>query len=207
MRLLTLLLLALTPSPAFAEGGSYGRFEGDLTLEAALGGGVAFADTAILGAGTLELRARYLDVAGIVLGGELRPEGTSRVFLAADFRPIFLARFFTNNSFRDRYWDLLVDSIGLDLGVALVPLDTGVGAALVVGFGLDIPLVLFGDGIAGMSLRLAGRHVASLATDAFGPDAPVNDWLAMAALVVRFSTSTGLPEWEPSGYELPEQDR
>lgn len=198
------LAVAAASSVAAAQDGAYGRLEGDLTLEAALGGGVAFEGEQILGAGTLELRARYIDVAGLFAGFELRPEGASRVLLGVDVRPLFLARFLLNATFGDRYWDVLFDSIGIDLGVAILPLDERVGAALAVGFGLDVPIVFFGEGYEGISLRLAGRHVAALATDRFGPDGGANDWLAMAAIVVRGSVSTGLPSWAPSRYELPE---
>lgn len=195
------IVLAAVPAAAHDGDGAYGRLANDLTLEAAIGGGAAFVDEAVEGAGTLELRARYLDMAGVLLGGELREEG-SRLIVAADVRPLFLARFLTSLSFGDRFWDVLVDSIGIDLGLAVVPLGQGVGAALAVGFGVDVPLVFFGDGYEGLSLRLAGRHVAALPTDRFGPEGGVNDWLAMAALVFRGALSTGLPSWEPPRYEL-----
>jgi hypothetical protein len=198
------VLLAASPALADDADGAYGRLDGDFSLEVALGGGAAFERDAIFFAGTLELRARYLDVAGIAIGGEARLDATSRIWIAADVRPLFLIRFLLGGSFRDRYWDLLVDSIGIDLGVAFLPLDAQIGAALLVGFGIDVPLVFFGHGIDGLSLRLAGRHVASLATDRVGPETPVNDWLAMGALVLRFSVATGLPAWEPRRYELPE---
>lgn len=184
---------------------SHGRLEGDLTLEGGLGGGVGVEGARVLGAGTLELRTRYLDMAGVVLGGELRAEGASRVWLGVDLRPLFVARFFLGGGTGSRWLDVLIDSIGLDLGVALLPLDAQIGAALAVGFGLDVPIVFFGAEHDGISLRLAGRHVASLPTDRLGPSGGVNDWLAMAALVVRASVSTGLPSWAPRRYELPDR--
>ncbi len=202
---LVALLTTSLAAPAAAQDGAYGRLDGDLTLEAALGGGAAFEGEQVLGAGTLELRMRYLDVAGLFAAGELRPEGASRVIFGADLRPIFLARFLLNATLGDRYWDVFFDSIGLDLGVAIVPLDERAGVALAVGFGLDVPLVFFGEGYEGISLRLAGRHVAALSTDRFAPDGGVNDWLAMGALVIRGSVSTGLPAWGPRHYELPER--
>lgn len=203
---LAVIALVLAPSAlAAAQDGAYGRLTGDLTLEAALGGGAAF-EQEVRGAATLELRARYLDVAGLFAGLELRGDGASRVLFGADLRPIFLARFLLNASLHDRYWDVFIDSIGIDLGVAIVPLDELAGAALAIGFGADVPLVFFGEGYEGISLRLAGRHVAALATDRFGPDGGVNDWLAMASIVVRGSVATGLPSWEPRPYELPAQE-
>jgi hypothetical protein len=179
---------------------THGRLAGDLTLEAGLGGGLAFEGLNVLGAGTLELRTRYLDMAGVVLGGELRPEGASRVWLGVDVRPLFLGRFLLGATTGDRWLDVLLDSIGLDLGVALVPLDARIGAALAVGFGFDVPIVFFGAGYEGIGVRLAGRHVAALATDLAGPENGVNDWLAMASLVIRGSVSTGLPALEPRRY-------
>lgn len=201
--LIAIASLALAAPAAADDDGAYGRLAGDLTLEAALGGGAAFEGDAILGAGTLELRARYVDMAGLMIGGELRYDGWSRVVIAADLRPLFLGRFLMNLSLRDRFWDLLLDSIGIDLGVALVPLEAGVGAALAIGFGLDVPLVFFSEGYEGISLRLAGRHVAALPTDRLGPEGGASDWLAMAAIVIRGSVSTGLTSWERPRYELP----
>lgn len=200
-----MIAVVLAPSTAAAQDGAYGRLTGDLTLEAALGGGAAF-EQDVRGAATLELRARYLDVAGLFAGLELRADGASRALFGADLRPLFLARFLLNASLHDRYWDVFLDSIGIDLGVAIVPLDELVGAALAVGFGADVPLVFFGDGYEGISLRLAGRHVAALATDRFAPDGGISDWLVMASIVVRGSVVTGLPGWEPPRYELSEPD-
>lgn len=197
-------LFGIVASPAAAQdqGGAYGRLEGDLTFDLSLGGGATFEGDLVSGSATLEARARYLDGAGLVLGGELRPDGASRVLIMADVRPLFLARFLLGGTLRDRYLDLLIDSIGVDLGVALLPLDERVGAALAVGFGLDVPLVFFGEGVEGLALRLYGRHVASLATDRAGPDAPQNDWIAGGALVVRLQARAGIASWEPRRYEL-----
>lgn len=202
LRALLALSVLVIATPASAQDGAYGRLDGDLTLEAGLGGGVAYEANEALAAGTLELRARYLDVAGVMIGGELRPDGTSRVLIGADLRPLFLARFLLNAMIGDRFWDLLIDSIGLDLGVALLPLDERIGAALMVGFGFDVPLVFFGEGFEGIALRLAGRHVAALATDRLGPAGGADDWIGMAAIVIRGSVHTGLPAIEPQRYEV-----
>ena len=203
-RLLALVLLA-APATAAAQDGAYGRLNGDLTLELAGGGGATFEAAAWSGAAALEGRIRYVDSAGLMVGGEFRPDGASRLLVMADVRPLFLARFLTYNSFRDRFWDVLLDSIGIDLGVAFAPLDEGIGAALAVGFGLDVPIVFFGDGYEGISVRLFGRHVAALASDRLGATGGLNDWIAGGMLVVRGQASTGLPGWEPRRYELPDR--
>lgn len=200
------LLVVVSPAGAQDQDGAYGRLEGDLTFDLALGGGATFEGDLVSGASTLEARARYLDGAGLMLGGEVRPEGASRLLIMADVRPIFLARFLLGGSLRDRWLDLVIDSIGIDVGVALVPLDERVGAALAVGFGLDLPLVFFGEGVEGLALRLYGRHVASLATDRLGPDAPQNDWIAGGAIVLRLQARAGIASWEPRRYELRAED-
>jgi hypothetical protein len=201
---LSVALLAL-PCGARAQDGAWGRLDGDLTLEAAVGGGATHEGEGWSGAALAELRMRYVDVAGLMVGGEVRPDGASRVLLMADVRPLFLARFLTNATFGDRYWDVWLDSIGVDLGLAVAPLDGDVGAALAVGFGFDVPLVFFGEGYAGTSLRLFGRHVAALPSDRFGPNGGLNDWVAGALLVFRGQASTGLPGWAPRRYQLPDR--
>jgi hypothetical protein len=202
--LVCLFLLATSPAYAQPGDGVYGRFDGDLTLEAGIGGGIVEGvDNPVTGAGTLDLRARYLDVAGLAIGAELRAEGAHRVWIGVDFRPVFLARFLLGGSFRDRWADLIVDSIGFDLGVAIVPLDENVGAALAFGWGIDIPLVFFNEGISGLALRFAGRYVGALEADLYGPDGGVSDVIGLVALVIRGSVATGLPTWGPRPYELP----
>ena len=206
MRWAILTLTLLAPAVASAqEHGAYGRLQGDLTLEGAVGGGVTFAGDAldaVSGAGAAELRARYLDMAGLMAGVEIRPEGASRGLLMADLRPLFFGRFILGATFGDRYWDVLLDSIGIDLGLAVTPLEEGAGVAFAIGFGVDVPLVFFDAGISGISLRLFGRHVAAAETDRFGPNAGVSDWIAGGMLVFRGQVATGLPGWEPRRYRL-----
>jgi hypothetical protein len=203
---LLLAALALALPAGAQEGvyqdGAYGRLDGDLMLGVGAGGGVALDGGAPVGAATVEVRARYLDVAGLVLGFEGRPEERSQVLIAADLRPLFLARFFLGLAFRERYWDVLLDSLGVDLGVALTPLDRRLGVALAVGVGVDVPLVFFGDGVEGLYLRLAGRHTAARAEDRAGPEGGVADWLLMGALVFRAPVSIGLTSWEPERYTV-----
>ena len=207
MRTLALTLAVLAAAPSSAAAQVHGRFDGDLSLEAGLGGGVVIGETdEVIGAAVLDLRARYLDMAGLIVGAEVRPDGSHRVHLGADLRPLFMARFVLGASFHDRYWDRLVDSIGIDLGVALTPLDETVGAALMFGFGVDVPLVFFDDdGPAGLALRLFGRHVAAQGSDRFGPTDAAHDWVFGATLVVRGMVATGAPGVEPRRYELPER--
>ncbi len=198
MRALALTILLVNAHAAAQGDGVYGRLAGDVTVEALAGGGVAFEPRVTTGSVALELRARYLGSAGVLVGGELRPDGASRVLFGIDLRPIFLPRFLLGGSFRDRYWDLWLDSIGLDLGLAITPLDQGAGVALAVGLGFDVPLFFFDEGLSGLALRISARHVAGQATDPWGVG--TQDWLLMAAIVVRGQVTLGLPGWEPPRY-------
>ena len=51
----------------------------------------------------LDLRARYLDTAGVVVAPEWRPGGRSRVVFGVDVRPLFPARFLIDASGVLRY--------------------------------------------------------------------------------------------------------
>lgn len=179
--------------------GAYGRLVGDLTLDLEVGGGLA-AEPAAVGSAFTALRARYLDVSGFMVAAEWRPEGRSRLVWGVDLRPLFLVRFLTHRSLGDRTLDLLIDSVGFELGVALVDAGPDPGLAFSVGFGAELPLLAWGEGAEGLFLRASGRHVAALATDAFGPGNSVHDWVGLLGLVVRGQAHIGLAEWEPPRY-------
>ncbi len=182
----------------------HGRLDHDLVLSGALGGGVAWGDRvhpAPTGAASLELRARVLDMAGVVVAGEWRPEGDSRLVVAADLRPLFLARWLLGASLHREFADLLLDSLGLELGAAFGPFDGGFGVALAIGFGLDVPLYV-GPHADGLFLRLAARHVTAGAGDQAAPRGGTSDWFLGAAIGGRFSVPSGIAEWEPARYEV-----
>lgn len=214
LRALALVLVlaapALAPSPAEAQDGDtvYGRFDGDLVLSAGIGGGVAIGDRQrdVTGTTTVELRARLLDTGGLLVAAEWRPEGDSRVVVAVDLRPIFLIRFLLAQQTGDRYLDLFVDSIGIDLGAAVTPLADDVGLALAVGWGLDVPIWV-PERIGGaISLRLAGRYVGALATDQHGPPGGTDDVAILAVLNVRGVVDLGVSAWEPPRYRVRDEE-
>ena len=198
---LTVGLVHGGPLAASAQA-AHGRLDGDLAYALHAGAGLTFGEDSYSGAALVELRARYLDTAGIVIGVEARPEG-SRVLLLADLRPLFLIRFFLGAMTGSRWLDVLIDSVNLDLGVAILPLDERVGAALAVGFGLDLPLAFFSEVHEGISLRLFGRHVTASASDRYGPSGGRSDWVGGVAMVLYLQTRTGLPAWAPARYALP----
>jgi len=199
--------LSLAASTARAEGGDglYGRFDGDLVLGAGLGGGVTLGDDG--GAtGLADLRARYLDTGGLFVAPQLGPGDGLRVVTGVEVRPLFPVRFLLNAWWGIPFWDLLVDSIGFELGVAFDRLgsdDRGVGLAL--GFGLDVPLLLPSGDAEGLFLHLGARHVRAGPSDLNGPAGGGADWLLHATLTYRGMASLGLAAREPPRFR-PERD-
>lgn len=196
---------ALAPSAhAQFEPAIHGRLDHDMVLTGAIGGGVALNDRVHpdpTGSASIELRARLVDMAGLMLAAEWRAEGDSRIILAADVRPLFLARWLLGASLHRAYLDVLLDSIGIDLGAAFGPLDPAFGVAFVIGFGLDVPLYI-GPHADGLFLRLGARHVTAGVTDQSAPRGGTSDWLIYAALGGRFSVASGIVSWEPERYEV-----
>ncbi len=204
------MLFLLVPSAlassvrAQFEPSIHGRLDHDMVLTGALGGGVVLNDRVHpdpTGSVSIELRARLVDMAGLMLAAEWRPEGDSRIILAADVRPLFLARWILGASLHRAYLDLLLDSIGIDLGAAFGPLDPDFGVALVIGFGVDVPLYI-GPHADGLFLRLGARHVTAGVTYQSAPRGGTSDWLLYAALGGRFSVASGIVSWEPERYEV-----
>ncbi len=208
--LLTLLAVAIAAPCAHAQDGDgvYGRLDGDLALSAGLLGGAVTHDRvhpAWTGAALVELRARILDTGGLFVAGEWRPEGDSRVTLGVDIRPLFLPRFLLGAVTRVRWVDLLIDSIGLDLGAAIGPFDSQAGVGLAIGFGLDVPLFLPDETSTGLFLRLGARYVTASALDQAAPRGGTTDWVLLAGLDFRGLVGTGLPRWEGPRYRPPEE--
>ncbi len=124
---------------------SYGRIEGDLTLVAGAGGVVAPRAPRAEG----ELRVRYLETAGVFATYEDGafsgwPAEPRRVLAAGvEVRPLFLFRWLRGHEVRHAAFDLVVDSIGLEVGAAFAQA-AGEGfasrAGVQVGLGLEVPL-------------------------------------------------------------------
>ena len=183
--------------------GAYGRLDGDLALSVGVNGGVVVDDRvhpAVTGSASLELRARILDSGGLFAAGEWRPEGDSRVIFGVDLRPLFLARFLLGLETGMQWFDLLLDSIGIDVGAAIGPLARDVGVGLAIGFGIDVPLYLPPRTSGGVFLRLGARYVTVSALDQAAPPGGTTDWVFLAGLDVRAFVATGLPNWEPPRY-------
>jgi hypothetical protein len=123
---------------------SYGRVEGDVTF--VVGAGTVVAPRGLRGAA--ELRARYLDAAGIFAtyeDGALFGSGAEpgRVVSAGlEVRPLFLFRWLQGHETGIPRLDLVLDSFGIEMGWALfAPSGEGLGqSALQVGVGIDVPV-------------------------------------------------------------------
>jgi hypothetical protein len=120
-----------------------------------------------------------------------------------DLRPLFVPRFLLGAETGSQWLDLLIDSIGLDLGAAIGPFDADVGAALAIGFGLDVPLFLPERTSGGVFLRLAARYVTASALDRAAPRNGTTDWVLLAGLDFRALVATGLPGWSAPRYRDP----
>ena len=209
--LLVFALVVLVPALARAQDtphgdGAYGRLDGDLALSAGVSGGAVTNDRvhpAWTGSVSLELRARILDSGGLFAIGEWRPEGDSRVIVGVDLRPLFVPRLLLGGQTGSQWVDLLIDSVGLDLGAALGPFDGAAGAGLAIGFGLDVPLFLPERTSGGVFLRLGARYVTASALDQAAPHGGTTDWVLLAGLDIRVFVATGLPLWEGPRYRPP----
>jgi hypothetical protein len=142
-------------STARAEGvvdPSYGRVEGDLALVVGVGGTVASGGVRP----EAELRARYLETAGIygtyedgpVVG--LSPDPGRIVMAGFELRPLFLYRWLRGYETHRERWDLAVDSVGLELGLAWAQPDGGAFPShpgFDAGFGVEFPITLDASGL------------------------------------------------------------
>ena len=125
---------------------TYGRFQGDLTLVAGLGAVVAARGVRAEG----EVRLRYLESAGVfasyedgaLVGSAAEP---TRVLAAGlELRPLFLFRWLTGRETQRARVDLVVDSLGLELGAVFTqPAGTSFAsqAGMQAGLGLEVPLL------------------------------------------------------------------
>jgi hypothetical protein len=194
------VLFALGSASARADDGDgvYGRFDGDVMLSFAAGGFVTTGEE-LEGGGTLELRARYLDCAGPALWGSLRSDGEVRLGGAVELRPLFPALFLIDRWTGNEFFDLTLQSIGIELGAEIVSFDDP-AVALAIGFAFEMPIVPPSVAGQGVFLRLSARHVLGRAGDTGGPDADVAEWSFGALFSIRASVETGLASGEVSRF-------
>ncbi len=174
--------------------GVYGRLGGDLVLSVEAHGGVVSTATQSLPAAGAVLRARTLDMTGLALGYD-RALGGSRydvLWAAIDLRPAFLARWVSDLQHGPRWLDLMLDSLGVELGAAWMrPGSEGPqGFGMVFGGGVELPLVWRrGDGA---TLRLGARYFAVRPWDQQGTGRDDSAVEVTAGIVLRQMTQAGL---------------
>jgi hypothetical protein len=150
----TAAALALSGSPARAaerSDGAYGRLEGDLTLVGGLGGAATARGLRAAG----ELRLRYLESLGVfgmyedgaTFGSPAEPGRVVAVGL--EVRPLFMSRWLTGNESQQARFDLVADSLGLELAATWSqPAGEGFAslAGLQLGLGMEMPLLVQASG-------------------------------------------------------------
>ena len=199
--LLCSIVITCPAAPALADG-LYGRFDGDVMIAGGVGTGAGFAEGDVTWLATAEVRARYLDSVGPFALLEGWGDGGARVLVGVEVRPLFPSVFLLNASSGDEWLDLAVQSVGLELGVALGPFGTegSAGAAWVFGAAFELPIIvpsMFGQG---MFLRVAARHVAIGSQDLAAPSGGASDWTLTASWVVRGSVGLGFASREVPRY-------
>ena len=114
-----LAAVLLVAAPARADGGDglYGRFDGDVELRVQAGAAFA-AGGPSLAAGVAAL---YLSTAGVYVHytdalGSDAPRVSRSVATGFHLAPLFFARYATNRELGPAFVDLLVDSLGFELG-------------------------------------------------------------------------------------------
>jgi hypothetical protein len=146
-------VVALRHSMATADSvdPSYGRVEGDVTVAPGVGLAAEPRGPSFVG----EIRIRYLETAGLfaiyedgnVLNSPAEPHRS--LSLGTELRPLFLARYLQDLEVRRAWFDLVLDSLGFDLGAVFAqPAGESFSAppGLQVGLGIEVPLVLRANG-------------------------------------------------------------
>jgi hypothetical protein len=142
--------------------GAYGRLDGDLDLSFGVAGGAIVSP----GRGVLaaDARVRYFEAAGVVLQYEdTAPFGAAKApgdyvrggLVGVELRPLFPVRFLKARETGNAFGDLLLDSIGVEVGAWWSSIEgRSVGRpGLHLGLGVEVPLA---SQASGPWLRLGG---------------------------------------------------
>ncbi len=135
--------------------GAYGRLDGDLDLSIGLAGGVLLGQKRPVA--SVDARVRYFESAGFVVQYEetdalakaTAPGDYKRGFLAAvELRPLFPIRFLKAKESGHAFPDLVLDSLGLEVGAwwSAVEGPSTQRPGLHLGLGLELPLAARASG-------------------------------------------------------------
>jgi hypothetical protein len=167
---------------------SYGRVQGDVMVGAGLGGTIASGGPRA----SAELRVRYLESAGIygtyeegpALGLSSNPRRV--VATGLELRPLFLYRWLQGKEMQRERVDLLIDSFGLEMGLAWAQPEDGsfpTHPGFEAGLGLEMPITL---GATGLWLALHGGLRWSAAAMSSGVVDTSNDRQAYLTITVAW---------------------
>jgi len=174
--------------------GVYGRLSGDLVLSVEGHGAMLSTASQTVPAVGAVLRARTLDMTGLALGYDRAVQGARYdvLWAAVDLRPAFLARLVSDLQHGPRWLDLVLDSLGVELGGAWVrPGSDGLrGFGMVLGGGVELPL--WWRGGDGVTLRLGARYMAVRPWDQRGSGRDDSAVEITAGLVLRQMVQSGL---------------
>lgn len=155
-------VLSAGRAEAASGDGAYGRLDGDLNVSLGVSGGVVASPRRGLVA--IDARVRYFEAAGVVLQYEETtpfgaPEATGDyvrgAVAAVELRPLFPVRFLKAKESGHAFGDLVLDSIGLEVGAWFSAIEGRSVArpGLHVGLGVELPLLARASG---PWLRLGG---------------------------------------------------
>ena len=180
--------------------GAYGRLDEDHVIGLGVGGGVTVQQGFTAGTTVFEARVLVIDAAGPVVSTRWGPSAGEHVFVGAHLRPLFPLLFFQRSDTERERLDLLIQSLSLELGAAISPLDHRVGATLSVGVGIEVPLVMPTRWAQGLWLHVAGRYLHDTMDGRSAPNANVGEWTAYATLLIALGIDSGLAGREPPRY-------
>ncbi|MCB9617685.1 MAG: hypothetical protein H6722_35065 [Sandaracinus sp.] len=185
-----MLLSFLGTARAQDGDGAYERWDAYVTIEAAAGALAHSRDGSWELGPVVELRTRILDAAGPFVAYQWDSVGQSTLVAGIELRPLWPALFLLDASTGREWVDLFLQSLSVELGVALTPLDDP-GLAFAWGLSIDVPLWLPSRAPGrGVGLRLQMRRIR---VDENALEAPVADdvWSVGATLRVGFGAGRG----------------
>ncbi|MFK7999793.1 MAG: hypothetical protein AB8H86_09355 [Polyangiales bacterium] len=178
------------------DDGAYGRFDHGLVFALGAGGSVSTnGELRVEG----EVRMRILDAAGPVLSLSGAPDRQTFVIAGVELRPLFPALFLLDAWSGKEWVDVFLQSIGIELGAAFFPGDSGV--AFAYGFSVEVPLALSRPGpFDGLGLRIAARRIAPSNAFAPAPEIQSGHFSIMATLSLHLGVRFPASFSEPPGY-------
>lgn len=194
----TPVLFASTTAFAQSGDGLYGRFDSSTSVVIGAGAAIGFGDEGRSAGAVVDARVRVIDAGGAALSLHTDGAGTARLFSGIELRPFFPALFLEDLFTGRPYVDLLVQSLGIDLGVD-VGLSSGAPLGFAWGVSIELPLLTPERFAHGLGLRLGIRRARQL-TDARpnpGVATDVEYWSGYALLCLGLDAGTAIVNWEP----------